>query len=105
MFIILKEGFGRLPRPATDRGAAILLDKRLRNSLYRAEVLRSLPNPTIGEESDVELFQHVAAWMGLHIDPSELPQPTVPDVQLVLQEQALAEAYVDEQAFAQEALP
>lgn len=105
MIIILKQGFGRLIRSPRDRGAVILLDKRLRNSLYRAEVLRSLPNPTIGEESDVELFQHVAAWMGLHIDPSELPQPTVPDVQLVLQEQALAETYVDVQAFAQEALP
>ena len=53
MIILLKQGFGRLIRSATDRGAAILLDKRLRSATYRTEVLRSLPDPTIGYESDV----------------------------------------------------
>jgi ATP-dependent DNA helicase RecQ len=94
MVIILKQGFGRLIRSTTDKGAAILLDKRLRNSLYRTEVLRSLPDPTIGYESDVDLFRHIAEWMELPFDPDELPTPTVPDVERVLREQQLATPFV-----------
>ncbi len=105
MVIVLKQGFGRLVRSATDRGAAVLLDKRLRNSLYRTEVLRSLPDPTVGYESDVELFRRVAEWMGLPFDPSELPAPTVSDVARVLAEQALPTLFVSEADFARVARP
>jgi len=94
MVIILKQGFGRLIRSATDTGAAILLDKRLRNSLYRTEVLRSLPDPTIGYESDVDLFRRIAAWMDMPFDPAELPAPTVPDVERVLLAQQLPTRFV-----------
>ncbi len=93
MIIILKQGFGRLIRSADDRGAAILLDKRLRNSLYRTEVLRSLPDPTIGYESDVDMFRRIAEWMHEPFDPADLPAPTVPDVERVLVEQQLPDIF------------
>jgi ATP-dependent DNA helicase RecQ len=100
MVIILQQGFGRrLIRSATDRGAAVLLDKRLRNSLYRTEVLRSLPDPTIGYESDVDLFRHIAGWMEVPFDPADLPAPTVPDLARVLAEQQLPGPCVAEADF------
>ncbi len=105
MIITLKQGFGRLIRAADDKGAAILLDKRLRNSLYRTEVLRSLPDPSIGYESDVEMFRRVAEWMGIDFDLADLPAPTVPDLQRVLIEQQLAAPFVGEDDFEQMAQP
>jgi RecQ family ATP-dependent DNA helicase len=99
MIIVLKQGFGRLIRAADDKGAVVLLDKRLRSSMYRTEVLRSLPDPTIGYESDVELFRRIAEWMGLPFDPNELPAPTVPDLHRVLSEQQLSTPFVDETDF------
>jgi len=99
MVITFKQGFGRLIRAADDKGAAILLDKRLRNSLYRTEVLRSLPDPSTGYESDVELFRRIAAWMGIDFDPADLPAPTVPDLQRVLSEQQLSTPFVSEEDF------
>lgn len=105
MVIVLKQGFGRLIRATGDRGAVVLLDKRLRNSLYRTEVLRSLPGPTVGYESDVELFRRVASWMGYNFDSADLPAPTVPDIQRVLGEQALPGPFVAESDFATLARP
>src|SRR5579883_622096 len=75
MVIILKQGFGRLIRKADDKGAVVLLDKRLRSSLYRREVLASLPDPTI------------------------------PDVQRVLNEQELSRASVPVDEFEAVARP
>ncbi len=71
MVMLLKQGFGRLIRSPDDHGVAILLDKRLRSAMYRTEVLRSLPDPTIGYESDTDMFQHIAEWMGLPFDPDD----------------------------------
>lgn len=105
MVIILKQGFGRLIRAADDKGAAILLDKRLRNSLYRTEVLRSLPDPTIGYESDVDMFRRIAGWMDIDFDPADLPAPTVPDLQRVLSEQQLSAPFVSEDDFERIARP
>ncbi len=105
MIIVLKQGFGRLIRDADDKGAAVLLDKRLRSSLYRTEVLRSLPDPTIGYESDVEMFRRIAEWMGLTFDPDDLPAPTIPDLQRVLMEQQLPASFVDDADFERVARP
>lgn len=105
MVILLKQGFGRLIRTATDRGAAVLLDKRLRSATYRTEVLRSLPDPTVGYESDVELFRRIADWMGLPFRPEELPAPTVTDLARVLTENALPGPFLPEVDFAAVALP
>ncbi len=99
MVMLLKQGFGRLIRSPDDHGVAILLDKRLRSAMYRTEVLRSLPDPTIGYESDTDMFQHIAEWMGLRFDPDDLPTPTVPDLARVLAEQQLSTVYVAEDDF------
>ncbi|MBI3977800.1 MAG: RecQ family ATP-dependent DNA helicase [Chloroflexi bacterium] len=105
MVTVLKQGFGRLIRSATDRGAGVLLDKRLRNALYRAEVLRSLPDPTVGYESDADLFRRIAEWMGIPFAPEELPAPTVSDLARLLAEQQLPSAFVAEADFERVALP
>ncbi len=105
MIIVLKQGFGRLIRATGDRGAAILLDKRLRSSLYRTEVLRSLPDPTIGYESEGDLFRRIAEWMHQDVDPDDLPTRTVSDLQRVLNEQQLSTTYVSEADFEQVAKP
>lgn len=105
MIITLKQGFGRLIRAADDKGAAISLDKRLRNSLYRTEVLRSLPDPSIGYESDVEMFCRIAEWMDIDFDPADLPAPTIPDLQRALIEQQLLTPFVGEDDFEQFAKP
>ena len=105
MIIVLKQGFGRLIRASEDKGAVVLLDKRLRSSLYRTEVLRSLPDPTFGYESDVEMFRRIADWMGLTFDPDDLPAPTIPDVQRILLEHQLATPFVTEADFEQLAKP
>lgn len=105
MVILFKQGFGRLIRSSGDRGAAILLDKRLRGATYRTEVLRSLPDPTVGYESDVELFRRIGDWMGLPFRPEELPAPTVSDIARILAENQLPERFVAESDFATIALP
>ncbi|HEX2913497.1 MAG TPA: RecQ family ATP-dependent DNA helicase [Chloroflexia bacterium] len=68
-----KQGFGRLIRSDSDHGAVVMLDKRLRSAMYRGEVLASLPNPTIGYESDLEMYRRICEWMGIPFDPSQLP--------------------------------
>ncbi len=105
MIIVLKQGFGRLIRAADDRGAAVLLDKRLRSSLYRAEVLRSLPDPTIDYESDVDMFRGIAEWMGLPFDLADLPAPTIPDLHRVLAEHQLPTPFIAEADFERIAKP
>jgi ATP-dependent DNA helicase RecQ len=81
-----KQGFGRLIRTSEDHGAVVMLDKRLRSAMYRGEVLSSLPDPTIGYESDTEMYRRIAEWMGLEFDPTLLPH---------LQQQTLMEALED----------
>jgi ATP-dependent DNA helicase RecQ len=43
MTIALKQGFGRLVRRPSDRGAVVILDRRLHSKPYRDSVLSSLP--------------------------------------------------------------
>src|SRR5205807_8388918 len=105
MVILLKQGFGRLIRTTGDRGAAVLLDKRLRSATYRTEVLRSLPDPTVGYESDTELFRRIADWMGIPFRPEELPPPAVTDLARLLAENQLPIPFVPEDQFAAVALP
>jgi ATP-dependent DNA helicase RecQ len=105
MVTLLKQGFGRLIRTATDRGAAVLLDKRLRSATYSPEVLRSLPDPTLGYESGRELFRRIAQWMGLPFDPADLPAPAVSDLARVIADNQLPAAVVAEADFERLARP
>ncbi len=45
--ILLKQGFGRLIRTKTDRGAVVVLDSRIRTRRYGPRFLKSLPACTI----------------------------------------------------------
>jgi hypothetical protein len=83
----------------------VLLDKRLRSATYRTEVLRSLPDPTLGYESGPELFRRVAEWMGIPFDPAELPAPTVSDLARVIAENQLPCDVVAEGDFERVARP
>ena len=63
-----KQGFGRLIRRRSDRGAVVVADRRLRASLYRDVFLRSLPDPDLTEESDVACYRAIAAFLGSPLD-------------------------------------
>jgi len=100
-----KQGFGRLIRKKDDHGAVIMLDKRLRNAMYRGEVLASLPNPTIGYESDVEMYKRIAEWMGLEFDPDRLPGVSQGNLVELLRQNQLPSNVIDEAEWATVALP
>lgn len=91
-----KQGFGRLIRKHDDHGAVIMLDKRLRNAMYRSEVLASLPDPTIGYESDIEMYRHIAEWMGFKFDRDLLPSVPQNKTQEVIEKNMLPSNIVDE---------
>jgi ATP-dependent DNA helicase DinG len=50
--ILLKQGFGRLIRTKTDRGAVAILDPRIRTKAYGIQFLKSLPECTITASRD-----------------------------------------------------
>jgi ATP-dependent DNA helicase RecQ len=100
-----KQGFGRLIRKSDDRGAVIMLDKRLRSALYRGEVLSALPNPTIGYESDSEMYRRIAEWMGMEFDPNQLPRAAQNKLQETLEQNMLPSDIIEECDWETIALP
>jgi ATP-dependent DNA helicase DinG len=95
-----KQGFGRLLRTKADRGAVVLLDKRLRGATYRPDVLQSLPSPTVGYESDLDMYRRICAWMGEPFDPSLLPPVPLPEVDRIIAEHTLGKVTFTEAEFA-----
>lgn len=67
-----KQGFGRLVRSSTDRGAVVVGDRRLRTSLYREVFIDSLPGPKVTEASDREFYREIAAFLGMSLDEAAL---------------------------------
>lgn len=66
MAIQFKQGFGRLMRKKDDRGAVLLLDRRIHTKSYRFELLKSLPGYTrtqSAESSRKALYQAIAAHL------------------------------------------
>ncbi len=102
---LFKQGFGRLNRTSTDHGVVVMLDKRLRGAMYRGEVLTSLPNPTIGYESDQEMYRRIAEWMGFEFDPHDLPPASCDTFYELLAENQLPSNIVDEFTWRDVALP
>ncbi len=90
-----KQGFGRLIRKKDDHGAVIMLDKRLRSAMYRGEVLASLPGPTIGYESGIEMYKRIAEWMDIGFDPGQLPSIPINKLQELLEKNQLPTNIVD----------
>ncbi len=100
-----KQGFGRLIRKSDDHGVVIMLDKRLRSAMYRGEVLASLPNPTIGYESDVEMYRRIAEWIGQKFDLDHLPRAPQSNLLELLKQNQLPSNILDEADWETVALP
>lgn len=58
----LKQGFGRLIRSQTDRGAVVILDKRTITTSYGEEFLKSLPLTTKTFDHEEELLAELREW-------------------------------------------
>jgi len=56
----LRQGFGRLIRTRTDRGAVVILDPRIATKNYGREILRSLPPARLS--SDLEDVARAVSW-------------------------------------------
>ncbi|MBI4301967.1 MAG: DEAD/DEAH box helicase family protein [Chloroflexi bacterium] len=59
-----KQGFGRLIRSRSDRGAIVILDRRLQSRSYGEAFLQSLPPCTIETGTSHALPSTVAGWLG-----------------------------------------
>jgi len=58
----LKQGFGRLIRSQTDRGAVVILDKRVMTTSYGEYFLKSLPLTSKTFEHEEELLTELREW-------------------------------------------
>ena len=58
-----KQGFGRLIRHKADRGAVVVLDRRVRSKGYGKTFLESLPGCSISEASTQQLPALVGRWL------------------------------------------
>ena len=59
-----KQGFGRLIRTKSDRGAIVVLDRRIKSKYYGAAFLGSLPLCVVKSGTVRQLPGEVAAWLG-----------------------------------------
>jgi ATP-dependent DNA helicase DinG len=59
----LKQGFGRLIRRQTDRGAVVLLDHRIANRTYGAAFLDALPRAAVHLGSSAEMAPAIVQWL------------------------------------------
>jgi Rad3-related DNA helicase len=59
-----KQGFGRLIRSRNDRGAVVVLDRRLQSKSYGRAFLQSLPKCTVRTGPLRDMPQEVIRWLG-----------------------------------------
>jgi predicted DnaQ family exonuclease/DinG family helicase len=59
-----KQGFGRLIRSRNDRGAVVVLDRRLQSKSYGRAFLQSLPKCTVRTGPLRDMPQEVVRWLG-----------------------------------------
>ena len=59
----LKQGFGRLIRRRSDRGAAVLLDHRIANRTYGQAFLDALPKAAVHVGEAAETAPAIARWL------------------------------------------
>lgn len=59
----LKQGFGRLIRRQTDRGAVVLMDHRIANRTYGATFLDALPRAAVHVGECQEMAPAIAQWL------------------------------------------
>ncbi|MEA1958494.1 MAG: helicase C-terminal domain-containing protein [Chloroflexota bacterium] len=58
-----KQGFGRLIRSKSDRGAVVLLDSRIRSKNYGSAFISSLPQCTVKSGPSRRIFEEVREWL------------------------------------------
>jgi len=61
--IRFKQGFGRLIRSKTDRGAVVILDRRLQTKGYKSAFFDSIPQCTMVKGSSRDLPEAVTQWL------------------------------------------
>jgi Rad3-related DNA helicase len=61
----LKQGFGRLIRRRSDRGAVVLLDHRVGNRTYGRAFLEALPRAALQLGASDEIAPAIAGWLRL----------------------------------------
>ena len=61
----LKQGFGRLIRRRSDRGAVVLLDHRVGNRTYGRAFLDALPRAAVHLGAAEEMAAAIRSWLGL----------------------------------------
>lgn len=61
--LTFRQGFGRLIRTQTDRGAFVVLDSRVRTKAYGGSFLRSLPDCTFIEGTMDSIPEKVVLWL------------------------------------------
>jgi len=61
----LKQGFGRLIRSRTDRGAVVVLDRRIVTRFYGQLFLRSLPGCSVKQGPGARAGVEVADWLAM----------------------------------------
>ncbi|TMD50474.1 MAG: hypothetical protein E6I86_00920 [Chloroflexi bacterium] len=59
----LKQGFGRLIRRQTDRGAVVLMDHRIANRTYGPAFLDALPRAAVHLGSSAEMAPAIVQWL------------------------------------------
>lgn len=60
-----RQGFGRLIRTRSDRGAVVVLDRRILTKRYGSLFLKSLPTCTVRQGSLRDAPREVARWLGV----------------------------------------
>ena len=64
-----RQGFGRLIRSKSDRGAVVILDRRIQTANYGDRFLNALPPCTIQASSVSSVGRQTAQWLGLSRAP------------------------------------
>lgn len=64
--IRFRQGFGRLIRRKSDRGAVVILDRRIQTANYGDRFLNSLPPCTIQASNVNSVGRQAAQWLGLN---------------------------------------
>lgn len=73
--ILFKQGFGRLIRTADDRGAVIVLDRRLRERNYGRAFLESVPGYSGVFDTWSEVKERLRGWFGASAEPRRRTAP------------------------------
>ena len=60
-----RQGFGRLIRTKTDRGVAVILDRRVTSRKYGKVFVDSLPDVTVKNVSLLDLDRQIKDWIGV----------------------------------------